>query len=779
MAEVQHDEQTYRRGTVAAATGFVVHLLLTIGVALMAMYAQSSAIFAAVWYLVAGLPIWAVLWALFNQHKLEHLESLEAEQLAEADEHAAALFDEAGEQLAVARRRLNGFYRWGLPLVSGLVGGYMLIVGGLLAYFNYNVLAGSEVLSDLLQSRTFLEDAVVNGPRGSVWWLLVLQLAAAFIGFLVARYVAGMTRVESWKLLRGGAGFMMGNAIAMAVLVLASLVTVLGYPLGYEAAAVIIPAMMAILGFEMLLSLLFDLYRPRTPGEVSRPAFDSRILGWFTSPESIGKIIAETLNYQFGFELSRSWLYTMLARAVLPLLLFALLILFLLSSIVVVGQQEQAVVTRLGKFVRVAQPGLSLKWPYPISSTAKYDVKEVRQVTVGSQLGNLRDETALLWTNQHAEDAEEYMVTAPTPVPGTGLGRDSLAAGLAGARLTVIYRLADLKNFTLVVTDADRLVSDVALAAMNQYFVTHDIDVLLTTARGNMEKQLRDLVQRKLDAIGTSEMGGVSGTGIEVVQVVLSAIHPPQDGEVASAFHENIDARQEKQTTIEEAKRQAIETLAGVAGSREQALALTKAINELERLREKLQLLERLHRDDRSLSAAQLEQLHATLAEFRQEVDAAAKNGALSKEMAASDEETNLISQLLEQTESADGESSQQVTEQVLPKLQQLVSLRESQMTEMLKQAGGEAAKISREAEAYALRVVVQQRAQANRFNFQLKAYEAAPRYYRMRQYLETLRDGLDDRRKVIMATESDTSPTLRLNLEQMGSQLDLIAPNE
>jgi hypothetical protein len=81
--------------------------------------------------------------------------------------------------------------------------------------------------------------------------------------------------------------------------------------------AVAAPTVMILIGTEMLLSVIFGLYQPRRPGQRPRAAFDSRILGWLTHYESLGKIVGEAINYQFGFEVSDSWFYRLLARAVM------------------------------------------------------------------------------------------------------------------------------------------------------------------------------------------------------------------------------------------------------------------------------------------------------------------------------------------------------------------------------------------------------------------------------------------------------------------------------
>lgn len=720
MVQQPQDEQAFRRGSMSAAIGFWAHVALTLGLSLMAVYAASAAVFAAVWYMLGGLGVWLVLWMLYKQHQHERLESLEAEQLAIDDAQAAALFDEAGEQLAVARRRLQWFYNWGLKIVSAVVGGYLLIVGVIIGYLGYDSLINSPVLADLMADRTFFEKVTAQGPSGSIIWLLVLQLIGAFIAFLVARYIAGMTKVEVWQNLRGGAGYMMGNAVTLAILAVASLVTILQYPLAYETAQIIIAVFMVLVGFEMLMNLVLDLYRPRKPGAFVRPAFDTRILGWLTSPESIGRIISETLNYQFGFELSRSWLYTALGKAVLPLTLFAILVLILLSGIVVVGPQEKGIVTTFGRFERIADPGLSLKWPYPMGRVERVDVDKVRTLMIGSHYGELDEDRDVLWTNQHAEDPEQYLVTAPSGnqlrvIDETASEESNIAAGLAGARLTLFYRISDLKTYLTVASDPTQLIRDTAMSKFNAYVVKHDIDTLLTKARGAIEQTLHQEIQTALNQVNNGS--GTLGTGVEIEMVALSMIHPPQDGEVAAAFHETIDARLEMQTMIEEAKRQAIETLAGVAGSRDKAMAIAQAVDELEPIREQLQALDR-----------------------------------------------RLLS----------GETVDQTRRE---KLRKQVAQRESRIAQLLKEAGGDAAAIGFQAEAYAVRVAVEQRAAANRFNFQLKAYEAAPKYFLMRQYFDTLAEGMKDRRKVIVAAELDQKPTLRINLENMQGNIGLIGP--
>ena len=139
---MSEQQQSYRRAMNAAMLGGVVQVLVAIAVALMGLYVQSPAVHAIAWQLFGGVPIWAVLWLVYNQHRLEAAETLEVEQLRESDAAAAALFDEAGDRLALARKRLERLYRIGMPVTALLVGLYLASIGGVLFARHWPLAAG-------------------------------------------------------------------------------------------------------------------------------------------------------------------------------------------------------------------------------------------------------------------------------------------------------------------------------------------------------------------------------------------------------------------------------------------------------------------------------------------------------------------------------------------------------------------------------------------------------------------------------------------------------------
>ena len=559
-------QRTFKRATVAALIGLFAQGLLTLVAALLGIYARSEAIYAATWYLLGGVPIWMALWLLFKQHQLECQEALEAEQIAESDAQAAALFQEAGDQLSLARRRLASFYRWGLNIVGLLVAIYLATLGIALCWLNAHGLSHDGPSSAPLRA---------NANLGTVVLLLFVM---AFVAFLVARYVAGMTEVRQWQALRAGAAYLMGNALVAGLLLLASGGLYLGNDIALRILAVAIPGAMVLLAIEIVLTLVFSLYRPRRADEFVRPAFDSRLLGLLTRPESLGNIISDTLNYQFGFEISRSWFYRLLSQATLPLALVCGLVVITMSGIVFVPPQQNAVITTFGQLEDIKPAGVWLKWPWPISRAKKYDVARVQQITLGSTVGKAIKDTPTLWTNPHTVDGvEDFLVTAPSPTIDEQVQTRIAAGELVGVDITISYRIADLDAYVRSATDPEAILRVIADRQIGAYFAAHDIDALLTADRIGAGKALRASIRESAEE---------QRLGLDILLVTIPSVHPPQAEDVAKSFHEQIGALQEKQSTIQEAQIEAIAMLAEVAGSRAKALAISRAISDMDAVRQ-------------------------------------------------------------------------------------------------------------------------------------------------------------------------------------------------
>jgi membrane protease subunit HflK len=583
------DQQTYQRGINTALLGLAVQAAFILALAGLALYTRSSALTAATWYVLGGLPIWATLWIVYQQHKRERVEALEAEQLAQADAQTAAIFEEAGHQLATARRGLDRLYKWGLPLVSIGIAVYLIALGSVLFFQSYNRISRVE---DEPANYDNLFAAAAPQPDANAWVLIGLCLLLAFIGFLTARYIAGMTLVPAWQMLRAGAAYLIGNVVVVILLLVAAAFDAGDTLWPFATLSLLIPALMVLLGIETAIALLLGVYRPRKADEVVRPAFDSRLLGWLTRPESLGKIVSETLNYQFGFEITRSWFYVLLAKALAPLIAIGFLLLLVMTCIVIVSPYQQAVVTRSGELTRIAEPGLSFKWPWPIGKVEKYTVGRTEQLVIGTYAESQRIEgKATLWTNEHVTGEMTYLVTAPVQIndpgfrqqldeqtaeddPETGqpsatLGTRSSLGGLIALECVVSYQIGDLETFVSQ-SGAQRprvMLEALAEQTLNAVVASRSVDDLLGPGRIEVGEQLLAELQEVAEPIG-----------FKITNVLLYDIHPPNEGEVATAYLQQVDALQTQKTAVENARKDAVATLSAAAGSQAEALRIAERI---------------------------------------------------------------------------------------------------------------------------------------------------------------------------------------------------------
>ncbi|MEM6331757.1 MAG: SPFH domain-containing protein [Planctomycetota bacterium] len=582
------DQQSYQRAATAALVGLGAQIILTAIVGIAGLYAKSAAMDAATWHAAGGIPIWFVLWALFQAHGQERREALEAEQLAADDAQAARLFDEAGQNLRLAKRRLETLTKWGLGFTSGATALFLLITGGTLLAVNAAYIPAAEPGQP--RELTALLGAAID-EQARVSLLTGLFIGAGIVAFLVARYVSGMTLEKAWQPLRGGAGYLLGDVVLMGLLFAACLIQTWqgGDRTAFAALTLIIPTLMVLQGLEVALIFVFGLYRPRKADEVVRPAFDSRVLGWLTRPESLGKIVSETLNYQFGFEVSRSWFFSLLSRLIAPLAIVGIVVFLVLSCVVVIQPQQRALITLNGEIVgEPVGPGLHFKAPWPFGGVDKFPAARVEQIAVGSLVGVDSGETALLWSSTTDDTGETFFVTAPGELDNDEASEEDseTAAGeLVSLTMTLGYRVRNAPDasdsrgliaFAQSATNPRQLIELLASQQLNAFTASRTIEELLTDPQGDSSELLRTRLQVAADA---------KGLGIEIVDASITAVRPPTNDEVADNYMTQVAVRQEVEAELENARADAIATLAEVAGSQERAAQIVEAIVVLQDMR--------------------------------------------------------------------------------------------------------------------------------------------------------------------------------------------------
>jgi len=587
------DSQIYQRAVIAALWGFGVQVLVTAVLAVLGLWLGSAVVIASTWHAAGGLAIWLVLALIYQQHKLERIEALEADALRRSHGAESSIFETSADELSVARRRLQRLTRWGLPLVGLATAAYLIGVGVWLLVGHQELLAAGALLRDTLdvdplQQRIAGGEAVAN--RNTALGFTLALAALAFATFAFSRYIAGMARVREWSLLRGGAGMLMGVCLVCVALTLGFGLLALSITLVVlKYLAVIIPGFMVLIGLEIMVNQVLDVYRPRKAGETAKAAFDSKLLSLLTAPESIAKTINEAINYQFGFEITHSWFWQLLSRAFGWLILLGAMVLLAVSTLVIVEPREQALVTRFGRIVseQPLQPGVHLKLPWPIEQVRRYDVTMIRQARIGSD-AELKPFEPILWTNDHTTEAPTALIVAPPAdlvdldAPDELLleAEAALQAGrtpsvsLVNVEAMLQYRVSDLLAYATSTADPDQRLVDIAETELSRLLLSRDLDEWVGPGRAEGGRMLAERIQRQADA---------ANLGLRIIAVAIASVHPPQP--VADAFHLTVTAEQEREIAIEQARREAIEALAEVAGTTERAEAIAGEINRLQRMR--------------------------------------------------------------------------------------------------------------------------------------------------------------------------------------------------
>lgn len=555
------DHLSYQRATNVSILGLIIQAVLGAIMLLYGVFGNDPGAMNAAYAMLIGLPIWFSLALVFHQHKLERLEAMEAEAYRGSQAAEASVFEGIAQDQTVQAGRLAWMHKWFLPLVSLLVGGGYIALAAFLWGAN----------------RDFSTAAEITGQPKS-GWAISLGVGIAVIGFIFARFVAGMAKQKVWALLHAGSASsvlcaLCGVGVAVAHFVFVSFDVMWG--LRYMPVAV--GVLMMALGAEMLLHFLLNFYRPRKAGQWLRPAFDSRVLAFIAAPDRLAASISEAVNYQFGFNVSSTWFYRLVSRSVVPLVALVALTIWFLTCFVVVRPDERGLLLRGGAMLAEVGPGLVFKRPWPFDEVELYPASSTKELLVGTAKPD--KDGPILWTNQHSGE-ETLMIVQPW---GAGTSGASSDLALLAVEVPIHYVVADLAKYRVLAQDARgddgertrrELLTAVASGVVIKHLATFTVDGLLGDKRAAIADELRIGVQKAFDAMDA---------GVEIKFVGVAGVHPKQD--VAPSFERVVAADQNREAILQRAKKAEIATLAKVAGDVGKAREITAALDVLSRLR--------------------------------------------------------------------------------------------------------------------------------------------------------------------------------------------------
>ena len=748
-----------KRGQRVALIGLVLQTgLIGLTVALW-VQTRSAPIWPGLWLIVAPWPVWLLTALLFYCRYLHGIEQEDLRQLA-ARGGGEGIFAGEDESHQVAAKRLQWMHRYLMP-------------GFALALAAYHLALAALTLQWIRATETF--------PANN-FAAIFFAAGGALASFLMSRYTTGMAEVPAWRPLRAAGSYLFANTLALL-----TMAVVLGLEYGGvrnvgRVVAYVFSLLLVLLGAELILNFILDLYRPRAPQAEKRLSYDSRLLDIIANPESVGRSIAEALNYQFGFEVSSSWFYRLLQRAFVPLLLAGGLIIWLMTSIVVVDEDETYVVLRFGKQHRVLKPQSTphLIWPWPIDTARRFRTEKIHEIVLGvggtRQEEYVRGKRVYLWSQEHGPRSELDTLVATPPrgeAPGEGPD-DRPTPNVMVIKLiaSVYYRITDPHKFGYQFTDAGKLLESIAHREMVRYAASATLHErlgagagagrpqgLMSFGRGEAADQLK---RRIIEAVH----GKGLDLGVEIVAVELIGCHPPP--EAASAFEEVIAAERERERLRYEAEAEASKILAQAAGSGERAWEFAQMLefgNDLEYLLQ----LEQSARPKAAQEA--LRRANSELERLDQEIHYQRLLGRLRTAPARPGS-----------TRQRDRRS---VTEKLRDKLKahvdrltalhpdcqtdhiakQLDAVNE-QLVGLFSGIGGRAKVALAQARAQRWQVELAESGLASAFPAEMQIYRVAPTLYRQEKLLEVLAEALKDRKKYILAMDRN-QVEVWVNLEE------------
>jgi membrane protease subunit HflK len=522
-------------------------------------YVNSLAGQAASIFLGLGALVAFGSWFQMRLEENERLEKLEIDELART-KGDSTLFDAKESEVFPARRSREQFEKFFVPGFAVLL--FILEAGGAWLLWRWI----GKTTSGIVDVRAM--------PSLSLFAIFALLL------FLLGRFSVTIARLGDYRLLRPGSSFLLAGAYVCAFTALGIAGIKTGFPKTDFWIARGLCVLLGLMAAEMLLTLLLEIYRPRVKGKITRPLYESRVVGLLAQPESLFTTAAQTLDYQFGFNVSETWFFQLLQKNLAYLILAQLAVLFLSTCVVFVDAGEQVVLEHFGK--RIDPPltaGAHLKLPWPVDKIYRYRTEQIQTIYVGFTPDTGKDEqNVILWTVAHNQE-QNFLVanrqTAMIQSDNTDTN-DTLKAppvSLITVSIPVQFQITNVMDWAYNNGDPTNLLTDLATREVVHYLAGVDLGDFLSHAR----LQAADTLQQQIQAEANEY-----NLGAKILFVGLQDVHPPTT--VAGDYEKVVGAYQTYFAKILNAKADAIRTNA-LAG----ALAFTTT-NVADATREQLEV---------------------------------------------------------------------------------------------------------------------------------------------------------------------------------------------
>ncbi|WDC84377.1 FtsH protease activity modulator HflK [Caloramator sp. mosi_1] len=215
------------------------------------------------------------------------------------------------------------------------------------------------------------------------------------------------------------------------------------------------------------------------------------------------------------------------------------ILILVLSNVYTLKTGEEAVIIQLGKYhSTINKPGLHFKIPF-IQKKVIVNVNEIKRLEFGFRTEN---------GNQYKEIEDELML----------LTKDG---ALINAETVFQYRISNPELYLFKVDDQIGTLKLMAESVRRRVIASYNIDDVMLTKKEQIQEEMKTELQKLCDTYKI---------GIQIKAVQLQDVVPPKA--VDAAFKEVINAREDKESRINQAKTVANEIIPKARGKAQQMI---------------------------------------------------------------------------------------------------------------------------------------------------------------------------------------------------------------
>ena len=228
--------------------------------------------------------------------------------------------------------------------------------------------------------------------------------------------------------------------------------------------------------------------------------------------------------------------------------------LWLLTGIYTIQSGEEAVQLRFGQHIAtIREPGLHWHIPAPVDRVEIVNVNEARRIEFG-------------FKTVKEGSTKETAAYKGVPIQSLMITSDE---NLVNVETAIQYRITSIEDYLFNVDDQKGTLEIASESAIRRVVANHVLDDVLTDNKFGIQQEIKD----DLQAICNSYEMGISITAVQ-----LQDVNPPQEVDVA--FKDVSNAREDKNSYINEAESYANEVIPKARGKAAEMLNQAEAFKE-------------------------------------------------------------------------------------------------------------------------------------------------------------------------------------------------------